>query len=156
MKEIYKKIITIWTWLVIHIFDCWLMLPLMDDVLGIRNHDLALLPSAVYLFLSMISTLFLLWYSRIHQKSYFISIYSSIVIISLTVRNTFLSSMNGSIAYYMIIAPFAGLTTMAKIQKRFLTVVYIICIFLLLLNHTQMARKICRLCMRQTEYKNDH
>ena len=117
------------------IYDFWGMFPLIDNVLSIENNfDHTVSNAYAYILFTCINILFLIFYSCIHKRSYLLSIYSLIVIASVLAKDCFLTGLDWPIIYYMINAPFAGLTLLLKTPKQFSIVLCIICFLLVWMN----------------------
>ncbi len=130
-----EKLFNVWVLIVLFIYDLWGMFPLIDNVLSIENNfDHTVSNAYAYILFTCINILFLIFYSCIHKRSYLLSIYSLIVIASVLAKDCFLTGLDWPIIYYMINAPFAGLTLLLKTPKQFSIVLCIICFLLVWMN----------------------
>ena len=136
-----EKLFNVWVWVVLFIYDFWGMFPLIDNVLSIENNfDHTVSSAYAYILFSFINILFLICYSCIHKRSYLLPIYCLIVIVSVLAKDRFLTGLDWPIIYYMINAPFAGLTLILQIPKQFSVVLCIICILLVWISEGELIK----------------
>ncbi len=134
------KLISVWTWLIIHIYECWFMLPLISNLWTSEKFDNNVSNGVMYVALTFMNILFLVCHFCIHKKSYLTLIYSLIVITSLIAKKYYMAGFNKPILYYLINAPFAGLTLILKTPKQFSIVLSVLCVFFILMNINQMLK----------------
>ena len=151
MRSMFKKVFNVWVWVILFIYDFWGMFPLIDNVLSVENNFDHTVPNAyAYILFSFINILFLIFYSCIHKRSYLLSIYSLIVIVSSLAKDFLMTGFNWpitsiiyfmAIIYYMINAPFAGLTLLLQTPKQFSIALCIICVLLIYINAGELLKK---------------
>ena len=151
MKSMFKKAFNVWVLIVLFIYDLWIMFPLIGNVLSVENNFDHTAPNAyAYILFSFINILFLICYSSIHKRSHLLFIYSLAVIVSVLAKDFLMAGLNWPITsiiyfmviiYYMINAPFAGLTLLLQTPKQFSIALCIICILLIYINAGELLKK---------------
>lgn len=110
------------------------MFPLINNLWTSDSFDHDVSNAATYVVLTFMNILFLVCHFYIQKKSYLTLIYSMIVITSLFAKDYFMSGFNRSVIYYLINAPFAGLTLILKTSKQFSIALAALCVLFILIN----------------------
>ena len=151
MKSMFKKVFNVWVLIVLFIYDLWIMFPLIGNVLSVENNFDHTVPNAyAYILFGFINILFLICYSCIRKRSQLLFIYSLIIMVSALAKDFLMTGFNWpitsiiyfmAIIYYMISAPFAGLTLLLQTPKQFSIALYIICVLLIYINTGELLKK---------------